>query len=132
MGRAERPTACPEQGPGGTLTAGGCPLLSGASVHAHAVGQEAPPEVTSPPPSGIASMFVSFMVGLYYNTIIAWVMWYFFNSFQDPLPWSQCPLNANQTGEPGRTWGGEGRRPASSRPRILQCSRGCSPRLAKT
>nr|XP_014703972.1 sodium-dependent neutral amino acid transporter B(0)AT1 [Equus asinus] len=47
---------------------------------------------------GIASMFVSLMVGLYYNTIIAWVMWYFFNSFQDPLPWSQCPLNENQTG----------------------------------
>lgn len=45
-------------------------------------------------------MFVSFMVGLYYNTIIAWVMWYFFNSFQDPLPWSDCPLNANRTGEP--------------------------------
>lgn len=47
---------------------------------------------------GIASMFVSFMVGLYYNTIIAWVMWYFFNSFQDPLPWSECPLNDNRTG----------------------------------
>ncbi|XP_006872443.1 PREDICTED: sodium-dependent neutral amino acid transporter B(0)AT1 [Chrysochloris asiatica] len=47
---------------------------------------------------GIASMFVSFMVGLYYNTIIAWVMWYFFNSFQEPLPWSQCPLNENRTG----------------------------------
>nr|BAC66209.1 hypothetical protein [Mus musculus] len=47
---------------------------------------------------GIASMFVSFMVGLYYNTIIAWVMWYFFNSFQEPLPWSECPLNQNQTG----------------------------------
>ncbi|XP_077347947.1 sodium-dependent neutral amino acid transporter B(0)AT1 [Lithobates pipiens] len=47
---------------------------------------------------GIASMLVSFLVGLYYNTIIAWVMWYFFNSFQEPLPWSQCPLNANQTG----------------------------------
>lgn len=44
-------------------------------------------------------MFVSFMVGLYYNTIIAWVMWYFFNSFEDPLPWSECPLNANRTGE---------------------------------
>ncbi|KAM9307492.1 sodium-dependent neutral amino acid transporter B(0)AT1-like [Gastrophryne carolinensis] len=41
---------------------------------------------------GIASMFVSFLVGLYYNTIIAWVMWYFFNSFQEPLPWSECPL----------------------------------------
>lgn len=46
---------------------------------------------------GIASMLVSFMISLYYNTIIAWVMWYFFNSFQEPLPWSQCPLNANKT-----------------------------------
>lgn len=43
-------------------------------------------------------MFVSFLVGLYYNTIIAWVMWYFFNSFQEPLPWSSCPLNDNRTG----------------------------------
>lgn len=51
-------------------------------------------------------MFVSFMVGLYYNTIIAWVMWYFFNSFQDPLPWSECPLNDNRTGEPWRGGGG--------------------------
>ncbi|KAL4629752.1 sodium-dependent neutral amino acid transporter B(0)AT1-like [Arapaima gigas] len=47
---------------------------------------------------GVASMLVSFLVGLYYNTIIAWVMWYFFNSFQDPLPWSHCPINANKTG----------------------------------
>ncbi|XP_015676661.1 sodium-dependent neutral amino acid transporter B(0)AT1 [Protobothrops mucrosquamatus] len=47
---------------------------------------------------GIAAMFVSFLVGLYYNTIIAWVMWYFFNSFQEPLPWSECPLNDNRTG----------------------------------
>lgn len=46
-------------------------------------------------------MFVSFMVGLYYNTIIALVMWYFFNSFQEPLPWSECPLNGNHTGEAG-------------------------------
>ncbi|XP_025895441.1 sodium-dependent neutral amino acid transporter B(0)AT1 [Nothoprocta perdicaria] len=46
---------------------------------------------------GIAAMFVSFFVGLYYNTIIAWVMWYFFNSFQEPLPWSSCPLNENRT-----------------------------------
>ncbi|TTZ70356.1 Sodium-dependent neutral amino acid transporter B(0)AT1 [Bagarius yarrelli] len=46
---------------------------------------------------GIASMLVSCMVGMYYNTIIAWVMWYFFNSFQDPLPWSQCPINDNRT-----------------------------------
>ncbi|XP_029104167.1 sodium-dependent neutral amino acid transporter B(0)AT1-like [Scleropages formosus] len=44
---------------------------------------------------GIASMLVSFLVGLYYNTIIAWVMWYFFNSFRDPLSWSQCPMTKN-------------------------------------
>ncbi|XP_042372544.1 sodium-dependent neutral amino acid transporter B(0)AT1-like [Plectropomus leopardus] len=46
---------------------------------------------------GIASMTVSFLVGMYYNTIIAWVMWYLFQSFQSPLPWSQCPLNDNRT-----------------------------------
>ncbi|XP_077446267.1 sodium-dependent neutral amino acid transporter B(0)AT1-like [Stigmatopora argus] len=47
---------------------------------------------------GISSLMVSFLVGMYYNTIMAWIMWYLFNSFQDPLPWSQCPLNANRTG----------------------------------
>ncbi|XP_053323289.1 sodium-dependent neutral amino acid transporter B(0)AT1 [Spea bombifrons] len=46
---------------------------------------------------GISSMMVSFLVGLYYNTIIAWVMWYFFNSFQEPLPWSNCPITENRT-----------------------------------
>ncbi|XP_063041040.1 sodium-dependent neutral amino acid transporter B(0)AT1-like [Engraulis encrasicolus] len=46
---------------------------------------------------GIASMMVSFLVALYYNTILSWVMWYFFNSFQNPLPWSQCPINDNRT-----------------------------------
>ncbi|KAM9385719.1 sodium-dependent neutral amino acid transporter B(0)AT1-like [Pholidichthys leucotaenia] len=46
---------------------------------------------------GIASMLVSLLIGLYYNTLIAWIMWYLFNSFQDPLPWAQCPLNENRT-----------------------------------
>ncbi|CAL8294618.1 unnamed protein product [Merluccius merluccius] len=46
---------------------------------------------------GIAAMMTSFLVGMYYNAIMAWIMWYLFNSFQDPLPWSQCPLNANRT-----------------------------------
>ncbi|XP_042362243.1 sodium-dependent neutral amino acid transporter B(0)AT1-like [Plectropomus leopardus] len=46
---------------------------------------------------GVASMLVSLLVGLYYNTLIAWIMWYLFNSFQDPLPWTQCPLNENGT-----------------------------------
>ncbi|XP_070702334.1 sodium-dependent neutral amino acid transporter B(0)AT1-like [Pempheris klunzingeri] len=47
---------------------------------------------------GIASMLVSLLIGLYYNTLIAWIIWYLFNSFQDPLPWTQCPLNDNGTG----------------------------------
>uniref|UniRef100_A0A674CU22 Transporter n=1 Tax=Salmo trutta TaxID=8032 RepID=A0A674CU22_SALTR len=47
---------------------------------------------------GVASMVVSFCVSLFYNTIVAWVLWYLFNSFQEPLPWSQCPLNHNNTG----------------------------------
>ncbi|XP_008285848.1 sodium-dependent neutral amino acid transporter B(0)AT1-like [Stegastes partitus] len=46
---------------------------------------------------GIASMLVSLLIGLYYNTLIAWIMWYLFNSFQSPLPWAQCPLNENRT-----------------------------------
>ncbi|KAJ7991968.1 hypothetical protein DPEC_G00289350 [Dallia pectoralis] len=47
---------------------------------------------------GIASLVVSFCVSLFYNTIVAWVLWYLFNSFQEPLPWSQCPLKINNTG----------------------------------
>uniref|UniRef100_G1TDJ8 Solute carrier family 6 member 19 n=1 Tax=Oryctolagus cuniculus TaxID=9986 RepID=G1TDJ8_RABIT len=62
---------------------------------------------------GITAMLASFTVGLYNNTIMAWIFWYFFNSFQDRLPWSQCPLDQNLTGElhlgpkPGswRGWG---------------------------
>ncbi|XP_077086289.1 inactive sodium-dependent neutral amino acid transporter B(0)AT3 [Siphateles boraxobius] len=47
---------------------------------------------------GVASMILSFLVGLFYNTILAWVLWYFFHSFQEPLPWSQCPIKDNNTG----------------------------------
>lgn len=48
--------------------------------------------------SGVASMLVSLLIGLYYNTLMAWILWYLFNSFQDPLPWNHCPLNENRTG----------------------------------
>uniref|UniRef100_A0A286XFY4 Transporter n=1 Tax=Cavia porcellus TaxID=10141 RepID=A0A286XFY4_CAVPO len=47
---------------------------------------------------GVASVVVSFFLAIYYNIINAWGFWYFFNSFQDPLPWSVCPLNGNRTG----------------------------------
>ncbi|XP_025741356.1 sodium- and chloride-dependent transporter XTRP3 isoform X1 [Callorhinus ursinus] len=47
---------------------------------------------------GLASMVVSFFLSTYYNIINAWAFWYLFHSFQDPLPWSVCPLNDNHTG----------------------------------
>ncbi|XP_034251306.1 sodium-dependent neutral amino acid transporter B(0)AT3 [Thrips palmi] len=40
---------------------------------------------------GIASAVVSFNVALYYNTIIAWCLFYFAQSFQSQLPWAECP-----------------------------------------
>ncbi|KAK2492999.1 hypothetical protein MC885_009362 [Smutsia gigantea] len=47
---------------------------------------------------GVASVVVSFFLSMYYNIINAWAFWYLFHSFQDPLPWSACPLNSNRTG----------------------------------
>ncbi|XP_049817349.1 sodium-dependent neutral amino acid transporter B(0)AT3 isoform X2 [Aethina tumida] len=40
---------------------------------------------------GISSCLVTFFVALYYNVIITWCFYYFFNSFQYPLPWEHCP-----------------------------------------
>lgn len=36
---------------------------------------------------GISSAIVSFIVALYYNTIIAWCLIYLLHSFENPLPW---------------------------------------------
>uniref|UniRef100_A0A8C6Q7Y2 Transporter n=1 Tax=Nannospalax galili TaxID=1026970 RepID=A0A8C6Q7Y2_NANGA len=47
---------------------------------------------------GLGCFSVSFIVCLYYNTVLVWVLWFLLNSFQDPLPWSTCPLNLNRTG----------------------------------
>uniref|UniRef100_A0A8D0GDG2 Transporter n=1 Tax=Sphenodon punctatus TaxID=8508 RepID=A0A8D0GDG2_SPHPU len=47
---------------------------------------------------GIASVVVSFFLSMYYNVINAWAFWYLFHSFQDPLPWANCPMNRNYTG----------------------------------
>lgn len=46
---------------------------------------------------GIASVIVSFLVGLYYNMIIAWCFYYLFASWQNPLPYSSCPEDTNAT-----------------------------------
>ena len=39
---------------------------------------------------GIASVIVVTYISIYYNVIIAWVIFYFVNSFHDPLPWAKC------------------------------------------
>ncbi|XP_051950343.1 sodium-dependent neutral amino acid transporter SLC6A17-like [Xyrauchen texanus] len=44
---------------------------------------------------GVSSLMVCGFVGLYYNVIIGWSIFYFFQSFQYPLPWSDCPIRRN-------------------------------------
>ncbi|XP_031151178.1 sodium-dependent neutral amino acid transporter B(0)AT2 [Sander lucioperca] len=46
---------------------------------------------------GFASCVVCFFVALYYNVIISWSLFYFSQSFQQPLPWHECPLIKNKT-----------------------------------
>lgn len=50
---------------------------------------------------------VCFFVALYYNVIISWSFFYFSQSFQQPLPWHECPLvkNKNFTCEPSAARG---------------------------
>ncbi|KAJ3596634.1 hypothetical protein NHX12_003038 [Muraenolepis orangiensis] len=45
---------------------------------------------------GFASCLVCFFVALYYNVIISWSLFYFSQSFQQPLPWHECPLIKSQ------------------------------------
>ncbi|XP_042551104.1 inactive sodium-dependent neutral amino acid transporter B(0)AT3 [Dipodomys spectabilis] len=47
---------------------------------------------------GFGCFTVSFLISLYYNTVLVWVLWFFLNSFQHPLPWSTCPPDLNRTG----------------------------------
>ncbi|XP_077573598.1 sodium-dependent neutral amino acid transporter SLC6A17 [Stigmatopora nigra] len=46
---------------------------------------------------GVSSLMVCGFVGLYYNVIIGWSIFYFFQSFQYPLPWAECPVKINGT-----------------------------------
>lgn len=42
-------------------------------------------------PSGVASVVVSFFLGMYYNVVNTWGFWYLFHSFQvSPLPTRAC------------------------------------------
>ncbi|KAI1888576.1 hypothetical protein AGOR_G00186590 [Albula goreensis] len=46
---------------------------------------------------GFTSCMLCFFVALYYNVIIGWSLFYFSQSFQQPLPWHECPLVKNKT-----------------------------------
>ena len=39
---------------------------------------------------GVAMVTVSALVGIYYNMIIAWAIYYLFASFTSKLPWEEC------------------------------------------
>ncbi|XP_057316090.1 sodium- and chloride-dependent transporter XTRP3-like [Hydractinia symbiolongicarpus] len=40
---------------------------------------------------GLSSVIVSFLVGCYYNMIVAWCFYYLFISFQKNIPYAECP-----------------------------------------
>jgi len=48
---------------------------------------------------GFSAVAVSFLVGVYYNMVVAWCLYYLFISFTDELPYSKCPIieGTNQT-----------------------------------
>uniref|UniRef100_A0A914E889 Transporter n=1 Tax=Acrobeloides nanus TaxID=290746 RepID=A0A914E889_9BILA len=46
---------------------------------------------------GVSSAIISFLIGLYYNVIITWCLYYLYKSFNFELPWSKCPMNENGT-----------------------------------
>ena len=46
----------------------------------------------------MTSMVVSLFIAIYYNMIVGWCFYYLFISFQDPLPYQDCPtINDNMT-----------------------------------
>lgn len=61
----------------------------------------APGRLTWSLSAGLGCVTLSLLISLYYNAIVAWVLWYLLNSFQHPLPWSSCPPDLNRTGELG-------------------------------
>lgn len=67
---------------------------------------------------------VCFFVGLYYNVIIGWSIFYFFKSFQYPLPWSECPIvkNGSVAGN-GQRFPGKGVCGTPGAPSICICPR---------
>ncbi|XP_054321695.1 orphan sodium- and chloride-dependent neurotransmitter transporter NTT5 isoform X2 [Pongo pygmaeus] len=47
---------------------------------------------------GYSSFMVCFILGLYFNVVNAWIIFYMSQSFQFPVPWEKCPLTMNSSG----------------------------------
>lgn len=76
---------------------------------------------TCPPLStgiGFAICIIGLYVSFYYNTIIAWALYYFYSSFSGTLPWASCdnpwntPNCTNYFGRNNVTWTNFSRSPA--------------------
>ncbi|KAI6240184.1 Transporter [Aphelenchoides fujianensis] len=57
---------------------------------------------------GVSAAIVSYLVGLYYNVILTWCIYYLYKSFSLELPWTHCPTYENGTA-------------------VLECSRSTTP-----
>lgn len=44
---------------------------------------------------GYAICFIDLYMGMYYNTIISWALYYFCASFTTSLPWTHCSNSWN-------------------------------------
>lgn len=67
---------------------------------------------------GFAICIIGLYVSFYYNTIIAWALYYFYSSFSGTLPWASCdnpwntPNCTNYFGRNNVTWTNFSRSPA--------------------
>ncbi|KAL6114201.1 uncharacterized protein ACO6RY_05024 [Pungitius sinensis] len=47
---------------------------------------------------GVATVVISFVFSTYYNVLMSWALYYFFNSFGATLPWTSCNNTWNEVG----------------------------------
>lgn len=53
---------------------------------------------------GAGMVLISFVGSIYYNMVIAWSLYYLYNSFRGILPWSQCTNTYNTACESSVSW----------------------------
>ena len=67
---------------------------------------------------GYSICIIALYVSFYYNTIIAWALFYFYSSFSTTLPWTSCdnawntPDCTNYFGRDNVTWTNSSKSPA--------------------